>query len=212
MAAEKCSRIAANDLSGPSSTDNTASSREASCFELGFEFGRPSITVSPRGRLHPLVLRMKCRRPPRSLLARPRLDWPLFSCCGLGAALSPCQSAAARLGFPRSGGAGDRTVGTHPAGFREWPASAFTVGGRALPVRTSRDEDGIPVTTILRTLIDLACRLPGPQLEAAINEATKLGLIRFLPGAGRSRRRGRATGRRHSPRGHRPPHLHLHRL
>jgi hypothetical protein len=39
--------------------------------------------------------------------------------------------------------------------------------------------DNIPVTNPLRTLIDLATRLPAPALEAAINEADKLDLIEF---------------------------------
>jgi very-short-patch-repair endonuclease len=37
--------------------------------------------------------------------------------------------------------------------------------------------EGIPVTTAILTLIDLATRLPAGQLEAAINEADKLDLI-----------------------------------
>ena len=37
--------------------------------------------------------------------------------------------------------------------------------------------DNIPVTTPLRTLIDLGTRLPSYALEAAINEADKLDLI-----------------------------------
>jgi very-short-patch-repair endonuclease len=35
---------------------------------------------------------------------------------------------------------------------------------------------GIPVTTPVRTLVDLACRLPSRALEAAVNEATALDL------------------------------------
>ncbi len=41
--------------------------------------------------------------------------------------------------------------------------------------RTRRDR--IPVTTPARTLIDLAARLDGGALEAAVNEADKLGLV-----------------------------------
>ena len=37
--------------------------------------------------------------------------------------------------------------------------------------------DGIPVTTPVRTLIDLASRLKPHELEAAINQADKLDLI-----------------------------------
>jgi very-short-patch-repair endonuclease len=36
---------------------------------------------------------------------------------------------------------------------------------------------GIPVTSPIRTLVDLATRLSAPQLEAAVNEADKLGLV-----------------------------------
>ena len=36
---------------------------------------------------------------------------------------------------------------------------------------------GIPVTDPIRTLVDLATRLPEPEVEAAINEADKLSLV-----------------------------------
>jgi very-short-patch-repair endonuclease len=36
---------------------------------------------------------------------------------------------------------------------------------------------GIPVTAPIRTLIDLATRLPLPRLEAAVNEADKVDLV-----------------------------------
>lgn len=36
---------------------------------------------------------------------------------------------------------------------------------------------GIPVTTPVRTLVDLATGLPSHELEAAVNEADKLGLV-----------------------------------
>jgi very-short-patch-repair endonuclease len=40
-----------------------------------------------------------------------------------------------------------------------------------------RARRGIPVTSPIRTLVDLATRLTEPQLEAAVNEADKLGLV-----------------------------------
>jgi very-short-patch-repair endonuclease len=47
----------------------------------------------------------------------------------------------------------------------------------ALPAEDLTRRDNIPVTTPLRTLIDLAIRLRAGPLEAAINEADKLDLI-----------------------------------
>jgi len=52
---------------------------------------------------------------------------------------------------------------------------------------------GIPVTSVVRTLLDLAQRLPRNELEAAVNEADKLDLIdperlrAALDGRGRQR-------------------------
>ena len=42
---------------------------------------------------------------------------------------------------------------------------------------TSRPSAGIPVTTPVCTLIDLAASLPGDALEAAVSEADKLDLV-----------------------------------
>jgi very-short-patch-repair endonuclease/predicted transcriptional regulator of viral defense system len=46
-----------------------------------------------------------------------------------------------------------------------------------LPPRDRTVKDGIPVTTPIRTLVDLATRMQVSQLEAAINEANKRDLI-----------------------------------
>lgn len=48
---------------------------------------------------------------------------------------------------------------------------------RELPGGDRTRRDGIPVTRPARTLIDLAAVLAAEQLEAAVNEADKLGLI-----------------------------------
>jgi very-short-patch-repair endonuclease len=47
----------------------------------------------------------------------------------------------------------------------------------ALAADETTQRHGIPVTTPICTLIDLATRLDGSQLEAAINEADKLDLV-----------------------------------
>jgi very-short-patch-repair endonuclease len=48
---------------------------------------------------------------------------------------------------------------------------------RSLGARDRAVHHGIPVTSPIRTLVDLATRLSAPQLEAAVNEADKLGLV-----------------------------------
>jgi very-short-patch-repair endonuclease len=47
----------------------------------------------------------------------------------------------------------------------------------ALPPGDRTQRDGIPVTSPARTRIDLGARLNAPELESAVNEADKLGLI-----------------------------------
>lgn len=47
----------------------------------------------------------------------------------------------------------------------------------ALPANEVTKRDGIPVTTIVRTLIDVATELPENRLERAVNEADKHDLI-----------------------------------
>ncbi|MEA2418077.1 MAG: hypothetical protein QOE60_283 [Thermoleophilaceae bacterium] len=48
---------------------------------------------------------------------------------------------------------------------------------RPLPDRDLTRRHGIPVTSPVRTLVDLAHRLPPRELEAAVNEADKLDLV-----------------------------------
>ncbi|HEX6586763.1 MAG TPA: type IV toxin-antitoxin system AbiEi family antitoxin domain-containing protein [Solirubrobacterales bacterium] len=95
-------------------------------------------------------------------------------CAGPDAVLSH-ETAAALWGFRRYGGAREIEL-TVPASGRRPPG--LRVHRRATLAGEDRAaHDGIPVTSPLRTLIDLGTRLQPRQLEAAINEADKLDLI-----------------------------------
>jgi very-short-patch-repair endonuclease len=90
--------------------------------------------------------------------------------CGPGAALSN-ESAAALLAIrPDRGGAIEVSV---PASGH--PRRAGVIVHRRAAFETT-ERDGIPVTTPVCTLVDLATRLTRDQLEAAINQADKLDL------------------------------------
>jgi very-short-patch-repair endonuclease len=93
--------------------------------------------------------------------------------CGRGAALSHASAAALHgIAIPEVHGTeisvpmprGPRVPGVRVHRRRDLTAADLT------------RVDGIPVTTPLWTLLDLAGRLPRSRLEAAINEVTKLGL------------------------------------
>jgi very-short-patch-repair endonuclease len=92
--------------------------------------------------------------------------------CGRGAALSH-DAAGEVLGIrKRRAGPIDVTV----------PGARRASRGIRLHRRLLADGDvvrrhGIPVTTVVRTLLDLAQRLTAKELEAAVNEADKLDLI-----------------------------------
>jgi hypothetical protein len=94
---------------------------------------------------------------------------------GTGAVLSH-TAAAARLGVRRS--APERTEVTVPTERRQCETVRFHFG------RIESDEvtvrDGIPVTSLTRTLFDLASVLPRSQVEAAINEAEVMRLTDSL--------------------------------
>ncbi len=92
--------------------------------------------------------------------------------CGPGAALS--HDAAGEVHGIRKRRAGPIDV-TVPGAERRRPG--IRVHRRPLPAGDVTHRHGIPVTTIVRTLLDLAQRLPSHELEAAINEADKLDLI-----------------------------------
>jgi very-short-patch-repair endonuclease len=94
--------------------------------------------------------------------------------CGEGAMLSH-QSAAALWGFCKGQGreidvsVGRRTRLRRPGiHVRSRPG----LGGTKIAHR-----DGIPVTGVVRTLIDIAAELSPMELERAVNEADKLDLI-----------------------------------
>jgi very-short-patch-repair endonuclease len=94
--------------------------------------------------------------------------------CGPGAVLSHATAAA--------------LWGIHPQGAELIDVSVPSASERRRPgVRIHRRPDlgcahvtrhtGIPVTTVILTLIDLANRLDGAALERAVNEADRLDLI-----------------------------------
>jgi predicted transcriptional regulator of viral defense system len=92
--------------------------------------------------------------------------------CGPGAALSH-DAAGEVLGIRRQrAGRIDVTV---PGAQRRRPG--LRIHRRPLPEGDVTYRHGIPVTSVVRTLLDLAQRLPHAQLEAALNEADKLDLI-----------------------------------
>ena len=65
-----------------------------------------------------------------------------------------------------------------PAVKRGRPRKGTTVHRRALPRRDITRERGIPVTTPIRTVIDLATSCDRRQAEALVNEADARGLVR----------------------------------
>jgi very-short-patch-repair endonuclease len=92
--------------------------------------------------------------------------------CGREAALSH-HAAAEVLGIRRpSAGLIDVTV---PGADRKRPG--IRIHRSALPPNERAERHGIPVTTVVRTLVDLATRLKGDELEAAVNEADRLDEI-----------------------------------
>jgi very-short-patch-repair endonuclease len=92
--------------------------------------------------------------------------------CGPGAALSH-EAAAEVLGIRRQkAGAIDVTV---PRARRGRPE--IRIHRAALPANERTERHGIPVTSVVRTLVDLATGLRRDELEAAVNEADRLDLI-----------------------------------
>jgi very-short-patch-repair endonuclease len=93
--------------------------------------------------------------------------------CGPGTALSH-DAAGEVLGIRRRrAGLIDVTV---PAGARR-ERPGVRVHRAQLPHTDITRRHGIPVTSVIRTLIDLAHALTPVEVEAAVNEADKLGLI-----------------------------------
>lgn len=93
--------------------------------------------------------------------------------CGSGAMLSHC-SAAALWGIGEEGGEIEVTV------RRASPRRRPGVRVYRRPTLADRDvaeRDGIPVTGLVRTLVDIAAILKPRRVERAVNEADRLGLI-----------------------------------
>jgi very-short-patch-repair endonuclease len=93
--------------------------------------------------------------------------------CGSDAVLSH-QHAGEVYGIRRRGKT-PIEVTVPPGAMRSRPG--VHVHRRRLPEADVTHRHGIPVTTPVRTLLDLAQRLSSAQLEAAVNEADKLDLV-----------------------------------
>jgi very-short-patch-repair endonuclease len=93
--------------------------------------------------------------------------------CGPGAALSHEQAGEVYGIRKRRGGPIEVTV---PAGTTR-TRPGLRIHRRPLPTGDVTRRHGIPLTGPVRTLVDLAGRLPANELEAAINEADKLDLV-----------------------------------
>jgi hypothetical protein len=94
--------------------------------------------------------------------------------CGPQAVLS--DDAAAELWEIRAGHRARIEVSV-PVGVHPRPRGIVVHRRAMLRARDITRRHGIPVTTPIRTLVDLATRLSRDHLEAAINEADKHGLV-----------------------------------
>lgn len=125
-----------------------------------------------RGRLHPVMRGVYAVGWPR---LTPKRRWmAAVLACGDGAVLSH-RSAAALWGIgPEKQGRTDVSVGRRCELRRPGLAvrSCTTLGSEDVT-----RNDGIPVTTVARTLLDLATELMPRRVERAVNEADKLDLI-----------------------------------
>jgi very-short-patch-repair endonuclease len=124
------------------------------------------------GRLHPIYRGVYA-------VGRPEVDrkgWWMGAvlACRLQVALSH-ETAAALWRMCPERGDGIHVVG--PRGQDHRHPGVVAHRSRTLAPADLTRRENIPVTTPLRTLIDLATRLPAPALEAAINDADKLDLI-----------------------------------
>jgi very-short-patch-repair endonuclease len=97
--------------------------------------------------------------------------------CGPRAALSHATAAALWEMRPERGGRSEPIEVSVPANARPRRSGMRVHRRRRLPPADVTRRDGIPVTSPVRTLIDLAARLPAAQLEAVINAADKRDLI-----------------------------------
>lgn len=123
-----------------------------------------------RGRLH--RIRRGVYAVGRSQLSREGQWMAAVLCCGRGAVLSHQTAAALWRIRPHAGRLIDVSV---PAD--RTPAHGGIDVHRRTELGPPARRDGIPLTSPLYTLIDLATVLGEPGLEAAVNEADRLELI-----------------------------------
>jgi very-short-patch-repair endonuclease len=141
----------------------------AQLLELGLSEGAIDHRVE-RGRLHPVQRGVYAVGRPQ--LTRLGTLLAAVVSCGPHAALSH-QAAAEVLGIRRPrAGLIDVTV---PGGKRRRPG--VRVHRAALPASERTEHHGIPVTSVVRTLVDLATELGCDEVEAAVGEADRLDLI-----------------------------------
>ena len=146
--------------------------RGGSCWRWGSTRGKSSIAFG-RGRLH-LVMRGVYAVGWPQLTARRRWMAAVLA-CGDGAALSH-RSAAALWGIGREQRGGSTSASDGAANSSVPGLKSQSPRETSTPPR-SRRRDGIPVTEIVQTLVDLATELPPRRLERAVNEADKRDLI-----------------------------------
>jgi hypothetical protein len=125
-----------------------------------------------RGRLHVVMRGVYAVGWPR--LTRERRWMAAVLACGNGAMLSHRSAAALwGIGVEKPG-----VVEVSVTRRCELRRPGLRVRGRpSLRAEEVTSIDGIPVTSIVQTLIDLATEIPSRRLERAVNEADKLDLI-----------------------------------
>ncbi|HYI80638.1 MAG TPA: type IV toxin-antitoxin system AbiEi family antitoxin [Thermoleophilaceae bacterium] len=138
------------------------------------ELGLRSDSIAHRvgaGRLHPVAQGIYAAGRPD--LSRNGRWFAALLSCGPSAVLSH-RSAAALWGVhPNDLASTEVTVATTVRRRRP----GVVVHCRVLEADERTSRDGVPVTTVERTLLDLATRVSGTVLERAINEADKLDLV-----------------------------------
>jgi hypothetical protein len=140
------------------------------------------------GRLWPLARGVYSVGPPRG--TREQRWTAAVLICGTDAALSHRSAAAL-------GGIGVELTGridvSVRGGFESRRAGLRVRSRAALGAEEIGERDGIPVTSIVQTLVDLATELPDGPLERCVNEADKHDLID--PGRGDQSPGQRGRGR-----------------
>ena len=138
---------------------------------LGFNKREIEHRVS-RGRLHLVMRGIYAVGWPR--LTKKRRWMTAVLACGEGAVLSHRSAAALwGIGFER-----ERLIDISVRRRAELKRPGLRVRGRpSLGPEDVTSVDGIPVTAIVQTLLDLATELPPGRLERAVNEADKYDLV-----------------------------------